>query len=215
MNIQYSCIHAIIVKYMMAKAHVAVGMAAVFTITRPDTIPEMLPVITGASLGCLICDLDCENVSEKTESSHWRIVMAAVAVAALIEDKLLDAGMWKSVAESGSSLWFFAAVGFVLICAFAGISSHRGFSHSLTALAPETLCMWLVFPTAAVPFAAAFASHLIMDLTNKKPLRLLYPIKKGFCLGWFYADRLANRICEAAGIIWMAALILLFVRLHR
>lgn len=194
---------------MMAKAHVAVGMAAAFTITRPDTIPEMLPVITGASLGCLICDLDCENVSEKTESSHWRIVMALIAVAALIEDKLLDAGMWRSLAESGSSLWLSGVVGFALVCTFASATSHRGFSHSITALALETLCLWLVFPMTAIPFTVAFMSHLVLDLTNKRPIRLLYPIKKGFCLKWFYADRLANRICEAVGSIWLAAAFLI------
>ena len=129
---------------MMAKAHITVGMAAAFTAAMPGSIPEALPVITGASLGCLICDIEI-------------------------------------------------------------ISSHRGFSHSLMALALETLCVWLVFPAAAMPFAIAFASHLLLDLMNKRPLRLLYPAKKGFCLGWFYADRLANKLCASAGCIWLAA----------
>ena len=69
---------------MMAKAHIAVGMAAAFTIMRPGSIPEALPVVTGAAIGCLICDLDCENPRERTESSHYRIAMAVLAAAALI-----------------------------------------------------------------------------------------------------------------------------------
>ena len=56
---------------MMAKAHITIGMAAAFTIVQPESIPEALPVIVGASLGCLICDLDCENKAEKSDSSHW------------------------------------------------------------------------------------------------------------------------------------------------
>ena len=130
---------------MLAKAHVTIGMAAAFTAAQPQTIPEALPVIVGASLGCLICDIDCDIATEKTDSSHWRMVMAAVAVAALIEDHLLNAGMWRSLADRGSYLWFAGLVGFVLTCTFAGISSHRGFSHSLLALALETVCVWLVF----------------------------------------------------------------------
>ena len=48
-------------KSMMAKAHITVGIAAAFTAAMPNSIPEALPVITGASLGCLICDIDCET----------------------------------------------------------------------------------------------------------------------------------------------------------
>ncbi len=163
---------------MLAKAHIAVGMAAAFSIIRPETVAEALPVIAGGALGCLICDLDCENKSEKSDSSHWRIVMALVAAAALIEDHLLDAGMWRSLGQSwyylwrlfGMSgdyavspfaagaqyLWFAGLAGFVITCVFAGGSGHRGFSHSLLAMGLETACLWLIFPAVAMPFAIAF-----------------------------------------------------------
>ena len=190
---------------MMAKAHITVGMAAAFMITRPDSVPEMLPVITGASLGCLICDIDCEVKAERADSSRWRKVMALVAAVALIEDHLLDAGMWRSIGENGKYLWFAGVVGFVLTCTFASISAHRGFSHSLPAMLLETISLWLVFPTAALPFAIAFASHLVLDLTNMKSIRLFYPAKKGVSLGWFHADGLANRLTASIGSIWLIA----------
>ena len=197
---------------MMAKAHITVGMATALTAVRPESVAEALPVITGAALGCLICDLDCENSREKTDSSHWRIVMAVVAAAALIEDHLLDAGMWKSLGQNGPYLWFIGLAGFVLTCAFASVSSHRGFSHSLLALALETLSLWLIFPQTALPFAIAFASHIILDLMNKRSVRLLYPAKKGFCLGLFYADRLANRVFAAAGSAWLIVAVVIIIR---
>ena len=43
---------------MLAKAHIAAGMAAAFTVMMPGSVPEALPVIAGASAGCLICDID-------------------------------------------------------------------------------------------------------------------------------------------------------------
>ena len=199
---------------MMAKAHITIGMAAAFTSTTPTTVPEALPVIAGASLGCLICDLDCDNKAEKSDSSHWRIVMAVVAAAALIEDHLLGAGMWRSITNSGSYMWFFGLLGFAVICTFASISSHRGFSHSFLALALETFSLWLVFPMAAAPFAIAFGTHQLLDIMNKRPVRLLYPFKKGFCLGWFYADRLANKLCAALGSVWLAAAIIWSLIVH-
>ena len=197
---------------MLAKAHIAVGMAAAFSIMRPETVAEALPVITGGALGCLICDLDCENRSEKSESSRWRLIMALTAAAALIEDHLLGAGMWKSLGHGSSYLWFAGLAGFVIICIFAGGSGHRGFSHSLLAMALETLCIWLIFPSAAAPFAVAFASHVLMDMMNKRSVRLLYPAKKGICLGWFYADRLANKAFAAAGTLWLIAAVIICLR---
>ena len=194
---------------MLAKAHIAVGMAAAFSIVRPETVAEALPVIAGGALGCLICDLDCEKKSEKSDSSRWRAVMALVAAAALIEDHLLDAGMWRSLGQNGQYLWFAGLAGFVITCVFAGGSGHRGFSHSLLAMGLETLCLWLVFPAVAVPFSIAFASHVLLDMMNKRSVRLFYPAKKGLCLGWFYADRLANKVFTACGIVWLIAAIII------
>ena len=199
---------------MLAKAHITIGMAAALTIAAPESIPEALPVITGASLGCLICDLDCDNPREKQDSSHWRIVMFAVAAAALFEDHHIDAGMWRSVAQSGSYLWCAGIAVFALTCAFASVSSHRGFSHSFAALILEAFSLWLVFPAAAVPFVIAFASHLILDMTNKRPVRVFYPLKKGISFGWFYADRLANKVCAAIGSVWLILEVLFIVRQH-
>lgn len=194
---------------MMAKAHIAVGMAAAFTVMRPGSIPEALPVVTGAALGCLICDLDCENPRERTESSRHRIAMAVVAAAALIEDHLIGAGMWSSVGRYGKYVWFAGFAAFVLICAFASISKHRGFAHSFLALILETASLWLVFPMTAKPFAVAFVSHQVLDLLNKKPVRLFYPAKRGFSMGLFYADRLANKVFAAAGTVWLIAVVLM------
>ena len=205
---------------MLAKAHIAVGMAAAFSIVRPETVAEALPVIAGGALGCLICDLDCENKSEKSESSHWRVVMMLVAAAALIEDYLLDAGMWRTLGQAGASLWspsvqigqylwFAGLAGFIITCVFASGSGHRGFSHSLLALALETIFLWLVFPATAMPFAIAFVSHVLLDMMNKRSVRLFYPAKKGMCLGWFYADKLANKLVALCGTVWLIAAILI------
>ena len=97
----------------------------------------------------------------------------------------------------------------IMVCTFASISSHRGFSHSLLALGLEAASLWLILPSAVLPFVIAFLSHILLDLTNKKPLRLMYPMKNGFCLKWFYADRLANKVCEFAGAVWLAAALII------
>lgn len=109
-------------------------------------------------------------------------------------------------------LWFFGVAGFALACTFAGISKHRGFSHSLLAMLIETACIWMVFPSVCVPFMIAFLTHIVLDVMNKKPVCVFYPVKKGICLGWFYADRTADKVFTALGTAWLAAISLLCVR---
>ena len=194
---------------MMAKSHIAVGMAAAITVTMPHDASGALPVIAGAAAGCLICDIDCDIAEEKRDSSKWRIAMAVLVLAVLIEDHMIGGGMWDSLQEN---IWFIGLAGFALTCTFAGISSHRGFSHSLLACALETFWLRLIFPAMAMPFATAFLSHIILDLMNKKPVRVLYPLKKGWCLGWFYANRLANRVFEVIGAVWLVIIAAVCIR---
>lgn len=197
---------------MLAKAHITAGMAAAFSIIMPADAETALTVVAGASLGCLVCDIDCDNPSEKSDSAHWRRVMIAVFAAALAADHLLDGIMTRTLAESNPYISCAGIAGFVLTSAFASISDHRGFSHSLPALAIETVFVKMAFPAAAEAFAIAFITHLILDLMNKKPVRLLYPLRKGFCLGWFYADRLANKVFAAAGSVWLILAVIVSLR---
>ena len=197
---------------MLAKAHVTVGMAAAFTIMKPETVAEALPVIAGGAIGCLICDLDCEVTKEKTESSRWRVVMWLIAAAALIEDHLLNAGMWNSLGSNGQYLWFAGLVGFVITGGFASVSNHRGFSHSLLALALFAGSLWLVFPDMTIPFAITFTSHLILDVLNKKSLRLFYPAEKGICLSMFYADKIADKVFALVGSAWLIVAVIFSLR---
>ena len=51
-----------------------------------------------------------------------------------------------------------------------------------------------------------------MDMMNKRSVRLFYPAKKGVCLGWFYADRLANKAFAAGGTLWLIAAVIICLR---
>ena len=199
---------------MLSKAHLTIGTAAVLTVMMPDSLPEVIPCVFGAAAGCVICDIDCE-ANEKADASRGRITAAFIAAASLIIDNLLRTGMLDTASPNWPYLGCLGIAVFVITCAFASVSSHRGFSHSLLALALETGSLWLVLPGAAKPFAIAFISHILLDITNKKPVRLLYPLKKGYCTGLFYANRLADKVFTAAGTVWLIAVIALCVRVSR
>lgn len=197
-------------------------MAAAFTLMMPDSLPAALPVVAGAAAGCLICDIDCDSPREKSDASRHRVLALIIAAAAVIWDYMYwkgDAaapgsggGMWQQAAAGWPYVTCAGIAGIALTLTFANVSSHRGFSHSILAMVLEAGFLRLVFPQAAIPFMIAFASHLVLDLTNKRPVRLFYPAKKGYCLGLYYADRLANRICAAGGTVWLIVILLLCFR---
>ena len=116
---------------MLGKAHLTIGMAAAWTLAMPETVPAALPVIAGAAAGSLICDIDCDSPAERRDASKQRVLAAVITAAALITDKLTDAGMWRNIAESSSYLWCAGVAGLVITVAFANVAAHRGFSHSL------------------------------------------------------------------------------------
>lgn len=188
---------------MLAKTHLVIGLAAAFTMASPGTAGEAIPVVAGAAAGCMICDIDSEGTSHKVDTSIWRGITIAVICAALIADYLTGSAFLGTAKLHWPFLWFGGFAGFLVTGAFASVSSHRGFSHSLTALVLETFSLWLMFPSATMPFATAFISHVILDILNKRPLKLLYPVKKGFCMGLFYADKTADKLFAAAGTVWL------------
>jgi inner membrane protein len=195
---------------MLSKAHMTVGMAAAMSVMMPDTASEFFPVVFGAAAGCVICDIDCES-SEKLDASKGRLLAVLIAASALLADYLLDGGMCSSAASHG--YWWFAGVaGFLITCAFASVSSHRGFSHSILALILETGSLWLVFTAAAEPFAIAFISHILLDIFNFRSVRLFYPLKNGISLKLFHVNGIANRVCAITGAVWLAAVICLCIR---
>ena len=197
---------------MLGKAHLSIGMAAAFTAVMPESMPAALPVIAGAAAGSLICDIDCNSPSEKSDASKCRKSAVFIVAAALIADKAYGGAMWQSAADRGAYIWCAGVAGLVLTLAFASVSSHRGFSHSLLALGLQAAFLHMIFPQTVLPFTVAFITHIVLDMTNKKNVRLLYPAKRGFCLGWFYADRLADKVCTTAGTIWLAAVILICMK---
>ena len=98
------------------------------------------------------------------------------------------------------------AVLFLLVCVFVRYSPHRGFSHSLLALALEAAVLRLVMKEAVPAFSIAYVSHLLLDILNKRPVRILFPLKKGFRLGWFYVNRRADKTLLFLGAVWLTAI---------
>ena len=186
---------------MMGRTHVACGVAAALLALRPDTPAGCLRAVLAGAVGGVVCDLDASTPRTRRDARSARLIAAALTVTVLACDRVISAGLWDSLLEHAGLPAAFGAAGFLAVCLLGIFSGHRSFMHSLAACALLSGALWLAWPAAAPMFAAGFLSHLALDLTNHRPIRLLYPLKKGACLGWFRADGLADRLFLLAGTI--------------
>lgn len=187
----------------MSTTHIVVGMASALAICRPASVEALLPVIAGASVGSIICDIDCRSKGRNLKDALiGRLIVAVLLVTVLVIDYEIGQPVMNYV-ENLTPGFLIALFVFLVCGGVSYISGHRGFSHSLAALAIYSTCLYVMTGLMAIPFSVAYVSHVILDLLNRKPVRVLWPVKRGWCMKLFYADRKANTIFLIAGAAWL------------
>ena len=178
---------------MLGRTHFFIGTAAALAVLQPQTVPALVAGAGAAAIGGLISDIDVGTSQAHRDAD--KIITATVAVAVLTilaEYKLLT-----------------GTAAFLLICAYGKQQPHRSFMHSFAALALLTACVDIIYPDASAYFAVGFLSHLVLDFFNRKPEKLFWPWKKGFCLGFCSARGLVNRALLGCGMVSLAVVLVL------
>lgn len=185
-----------------------VGVAAALATLRPVTTAGCVATVIGAALGSVICDVDIRPSDKAKDAFRWRMV-ALVLVCGLLAYDYLHAGIVCTYVVDHLGLEVvYGVVGLVATTVFAALSPHRTFSHSLVALALWCGSLKLLCEPLVPSFAIGVATHLLLDLTNKKGLRLFWPLGMEFSLGLWKSD---GRINDLFGLVGMAASVVLFV----
>lgn len=186
---------------MLGKTHLAIGVAAATAIIQPESAFECLSAVLAGTVGGVICDIDNLRNDGKMDSAAIQCFAAAAAVCLLAADYFLDTGVCAAALRQDRQRLIPGAAAYILLWIIGYFSNHRGFTHSLAAGAMFTQAVRMICPPLAIPFGAAYASHIAIDLLNKKGLRLLWPLKGGVRLGWCYSDRTANTLLFQLGIL--------------
>ena len=195
---------------MQGRTHLVAGTALALGILYPGQ-PQILIAGTGAAaLGSVISDIDSAGSGTGQDAMKAGAACAAIMIAAFFADAFFQTGIYEQLLRHGSQnsgfVWMLV---FVLLCALGILSSHRSFMHSLLGGILLTGCVWKMLPPVWPYFAVGFSSHLVLDLMNRKGIRLFFPKKKLYCLGWFKSSGKVNRIFLAVGT---AALVLFSYR---
>lgn len=182
---------------MMGYTHIAAGLAAAFGLLQPENLKEITAAVIGGAIGGIICDIDLYSAKQVGDGVYSRRIALLLAGAALAIDYFLKGGLWEQLFSGPQTLLNPGAAVFAAACIFGCFSGHRTFTHSILFLLLTGIPLYLVSAELGEAFCIGVVSHLLLDLTNKKKMRLFYPVNKGVSLGLFYADGLVNKIIFA------------------
>ncbi len=190
---------------MTGKTHFVCGEALALCLLHPDTPRALVLCLGAAAVGSVIPDADATTSTSHREMT--RIVSTAGAALVLgwalntifqlrIERLLLRYAGAKEIAA-----W---TVLFLGLCVFGTTQPHRSFMHSLAGLALLTFCVWRGAEPLTGAFFVAMASHILLDLLNRKGVRLLYPSRWSWSLDLCSADGAADAVlCGVGSLLLM------------
>ncbi|MEE1126025.1 MAG: metal-dependent hydrolase [Acutalibacteraceae bacterium] len=186
---------------MMGKTHIFVGIASALAITSPDNIQECLPAIVGGALGGSISDIDVNSKKRSSNNLYAKLIASGIVPISLVIDLIADGGMIDYVKGCNTKILIMGLILFIALCFIGSKQDHRGFTHSLLALALFSVSVGLFCKPILFPFAVGFMSHILLDVFNKKPVKLFFPLKKGVYLDLFYANKTADKVSMFVAIV--------------
>ena len=185
----------------------AVGVASSLLLLPPANIQELVLGTGAAAVGAVISDIDVGTSDSHKEADKIIAVFVLIVAAMIAVEYIWHLGLYnKIVRNTNTERIVMAVAGFLLICAFGKEQPHRSFMHSFLGLVSLTGCVTVFLPMVAPYFAVAFLSHLAIDFLNKRGLKLLFPIKKGFSLDLCSSKGLINRCLLGIGTVASVAL---------
>ena len=122
---------------------------------------------------------------------HARFIVVGIVAAAVLIDAAIGGPLTQVAHDGNRALMGIGASLVIGTAAYSRLwSKHRGFSHSILALALFSVGLLAFMPQLAAAFALGFASHVLLDLLNKMPVQIFYPSTRG---------RMCFRLCYASG----------------
>ncbi|MDO5336292.1 MAG: metal-dependent hydrolase [Eubacteriales bacterium] len=185
---------------MMGKTHMVCGTACALCVLQPTTIREWVICTGAAAIGAVISDIDVTTSDSRETLNKITFLSVLIAIAVCCLEYQWHLGIMRNF--NRESNLFRLVVGFAVflgICTFGKNQPHRSFMHSFAGLASLSIVLYLVYPPLAAPFAIAMLSHIMLDILNRRKVRLFYPLRGGLCLRLCSANGLVNKAFLAIG----------------
>lgn len=195
---------------MLRNTHAVWGAASAAAVTQCSSIGQIISAACLGALGGVICDIDLfSKHNHKNRLARIIIGVAVFLIMLAAVDFKFHIGIYRRIYAYAGLGQSAGIVGFIALCIIFMAAAHRKFSHSILACILSSLCVYLIYPPVCPAYAAGFISHLALDLLNKKPEQLFFPMKKGVCLNLMYSDRTGNTVMFIIGTLMSVVLIAL------
>ena len=185
---------------MMSRTHIFVGTMTAMAVMKPQSAQECVTALIGGLVGGIICDVDLK-IGRASRIKQTAGISGVLLAAGLILNWVLQTGSFRCVCGDAHPTFAPGLFCFSLLVVWGMKQPHRGGMHSLLVVALLGGCVWMMCVAMAVPFGVAVLSHIALDMLNHKPLRLLYPLSAGWCLGVGRVDGRMNRWLCHMGIL--------------
>lgn len=157
---------------MTGKTHIATGIAAALTISYGQPLENQAVIVLVSAISSLIPDLD-----HPKGKINQKIL--------LVKNNFYRVSFYVSVGIVFTYLYYLSKLKFLLFLGIGsflvGISSHRGFTHSIVGFLASTTIVSLGkldygLDSVYSGFIIGYFLHIVADLFTSKGVKLFYPL---------------------------------------
>lgn len=176
---------------MRCKTHIVAANTILLFAYSPKTPKELIVSLSVCTLGSIISDLDIRTSDVHKMIDGITIFSFITTLIAYLIDLKYNYGIFTTIKNG---IMYLPIIGILLtlgITFYGSHQPHRSFLHSILGAALLTTIFYYCFGNIWKYFLVGILSHILLDLLNKKSIRLFYPSKKGYRLN----------LCEYGGLI--------------
>lgn len=208
---------------MLGKTHMSVGAATALALLQPSTVSGCVCAVAGGVVGGWICDIDVrshpaiggdadsedEEEAKAYDDERWQILVFVLIITAICFaiDCFVGNGMCAYISSHLGVPMIVAGVMIAALCAYGIASAHRTVMHSIAGGVILGASIYVLCAPLAPAFVLGYASHVLLDLFNRRRIQLFWPLKRGVMFGICSSNGVANKVIGAIGLI--ACLVLL------
>ena len=185
---------------MEGLTHISVGMALSMLVTPIEAPADYVYALAGGALGGILADLDLwkTNNKRKNEAIQTESIVVLLFFAAFLIDFFSEKLLLQHIL-SERFMTIIGAIGFLILIVISLRSQHRGFTHSIAAMFLYTFFVFGIYPPVGMACFVSYISHLLLDLLNKKGIRLFFPVTRKYCLKICAYDKTTNTVIMYIG----------------
>lgn len=176
---------------MDGKTHAAVGVAAAFLFVQPKAPTDLVIAAGVGAFAGILPDIDIKRSEVATLMKKVVAVFIVGMTLLIVQQEFTGLTITQRLNQYGIGGSVVGLAILIAFCAYGSTQSHRGFTHSLAALAVMTINSYFLFGGFLPAFVVGYLSHLVADIFNTKGEQFLWPLPQRYRLSLCASNKTA------------------------